>query len=182
MVPDSPEMAPCTRVAGAECWMPWKGDDCRATAILHSHRRAPRATSGRNPRELDVPTFRTTPYRYHPSLGRNVSELRTASHPSLMSQAKGVHRSAKVDCQDVRRPEGRRGLTTTVSKLCVRSFGHQDLALIPYARPLAQCEACRDASCTCSGTRRTRREVQVDVPPRQLQPEAEAEALETRGR
>ena len=45
--------------------MPWKGDDCRATAILHSHRRAPRATSGRNPRELDVPTFRTTPYRYH---------------------------------------------------------------------------------------------------------------------
>jgi putative endonuclease len=84
-----------------------------------------------------------------------------ASQPSLMTHAKVAHRAhatnrrrmsteargqfkrAKVDCQDARRPESLRGLTTAVSKPCVRFTGHQDRALIAYGRPLARSRGMR---------------------------------------
>ena len=41
-----------------------EGDDCRAAAIAFATAEPLGATSGRNPAEFHVPTFRKSPYRY----------------------------------------------------------------------------------------------------------------------
>jgi putative endonuclease len=59
----------------------------------------------------------------------------------MSTEARGHFRRAKVDCQDARRPEGLRGLTTAVSKICVHLTGHQDLAF----------DSARQAACSIRG-------------------------------